>query len=67
MRDAAPQTIYLADYTPYGFIIDDVALHINPWKDGNQDEAATYLAFARHALQPEEAVVGDVQDALARP
>ena len=29
MRDAAPQTIYLADYTPYGFIIDDVALHFD--------------------------------------
>ena len=26
MRDAAPQTIYLADYTPFGFLIDSVAL-----------------------------------------
>ena len=27
MRDAAPKTIYLADYTPFGFIVDEVALH----------------------------------------
>ncbi len=26
MRDAAPQTIYLADYTPFGFIVDTVEL-----------------------------------------
>jgi len=26
MRDAAPKTIYLADYTPFGFIADTVAL-----------------------------------------
>ena len=26
MRDAAPKTIYLADYTPFGFIVDTVAL-----------------------------------------
>ena len=29
MRDAAPQTIYLADYMPFGFIIDSVALHFD--------------------------------------
>ncbi|MBW4960506.1 aminopeptidase N [Sulfitobacter sp. CW3] len=29
MRDAAPQTIHLADYTPYGFIIDSVALQFD--------------------------------------
>ncbi|MFK7838099.1 MAG: aminopeptidase N [Sulfitobacter sp.] len=26
MRDAAPTTIYLSDYTPFGFIVDEVAL-----------------------------------------
>ncbi len=26
MRDAAPKTIYLSDYTPFGFIVDEVAL-----------------------------------------
>ena len=26
MRDAAPQTIYLADYTPFGFDVDEVHL-----------------------------------------
>ncbi|MBO9408557.1 aminopeptidase N [Shimia sp. R9_1] len=26
MKDAAPQTIYLKDYTPFGFIVDSVAL-----------------------------------------
>ncbi len=26
MRDAAPSTIFLADYTPYGFIVETVAL-----------------------------------------
>jgi aminopeptidase N len=26
MRDAAPQTIYLADYTPFGFVVTDVHL-----------------------------------------
>lgn len=26
MRDAAPQTIYLADYTPFGFVVDTVSL-----------------------------------------
>ncbi len=26
MRDAAPQTIYLADYTPFGFVVDGVEL-----------------------------------------
>ena len=28
MRDAAPQTIYLSDYTPFGYVIDSVALEI---------------------------------------
>ena len=26
MKDASPQTIYLKDYTPFGFRIDEVAL-----------------------------------------
>ena len=26
MRDAAPQTIYLKDYTPFGYLIDSVEL-----------------------------------------
>ncbi|AXI42875.1 aminopeptidase N [Sulfitobacter sp. SK011] len=26
MRDAAPHTIYLADYSPFGFVVDDVKL-----------------------------------------
>ena len=26
MRDAAPQTIYLKDYTPFGFTVDEVHL-----------------------------------------
>ena len=26
MKDAAPQTIFLSDYTPFGFVIDSVAL-----------------------------------------
>ena len=26
MRDATPQTIYLADYTPFGFLVDEVKL-----------------------------------------
>jgi aminopeptidase N len=32
MKDAAPQTIYLSDYTPFGFIVDSVALtfHLSP-------------------------------------
>ena len=29
MRDDAPQTIYLADYTPYGFVIDSVSLQFD--------------------------------------
>ncbi len=34
MRDAAPQTIYLKDYTPFGFLIDAVTLtfHLHPTK-----------------------------------
>jgi aminopeptidase N len=32
MRDAAPKTIYLSDYTPFGFIADsvDLTFHLNP-------------------------------------
>ncbi|HAC48829.1 MAG TPA: hypothetical protein DCE85_06025, partial [Sulfitobacter sp.] len=26
MRDATPQTIYLSDYQPFGFLVDEVAL-----------------------------------------
>lgn len=29
MSEASPQTIYLADYTPYGFTIDSVDLHFD--------------------------------------
>ena len=29
MSDAAPQTIYLAEYTPFGFTIDSVELHFD--------------------------------------
>ncbi|WP_294227959.1 aminopeptidase N [uncultured Shimia sp.] len=34
MKDAAPQTIYLKDYTPFGFIVDGVELtfRLNPTK-----------------------------------
>ncbi|MEM9968898.1 MAG: aminopeptidase N [Pseudomonadota bacterium] len=34
MRDAAPQTIYLADYTPFGYVIDsvDLVFHLDPQK-----------------------------------
>lgn len=28
MKDAAPQTIYLADYTPFGFLVDNVSLTV---------------------------------------
>ncbi|APE43080.1 aminopeptidase N [Sulfitobacter alexandrii] len=29
MRDAAPNTVYLSDYTPFGFIVDSVALEFD--------------------------------------
>ena len=34
MRDAAPKTIYLSDYTPFGFVVDSVALDfdLDPYK-----------------------------------
>jgi len=43
MKDAAPQTIYLADYTPFGFIIESVQLtfHLHP----TQTRVISKIAF----------------------
>ena len=43
MRDAAPQTIYLADYTPFGFIIDSVSLHFD--LDPRKTRVKSRIAF----------------------
>ncbi|WP_439149632.1 aminopeptidase N [Sulfitobacter sp.] len=43
MRDVAPQTIYLADYTPFGFIIDSVALHFD--LDPHKTRVTSKIAF----------------------
>ncbi len=43
MRDAAPQTIYLADYTPFGFVIDSVALHFD--LDPHNTRVKSRIAF----------------------
>jgi aminopeptidase N len=45
MRDAAPTTIYLADYTPFGFIADTVALTFD--LDPHKTRVKTRIGF-RH-------------------
>ena len=43
MRDAAPQTIYLADYTAFGFIIDSVSLQFD--LDPHKTRVKSRIAF----------------------
>jgi aminopeptidase N len=43
MRDAAPQTIHLADYTPFGFVIDSVALQFD--LDPHKTRVTSRIAF----------------------
>ena len=43
MRDAAPQTIYLKDYTAFGWLVDSVALHFT--LDPNQTRVRSRIAF----------------------
>ncbi len=43
MRDAAPTTIYLADYTPFGFEVDAVALHFT--LDPHHTRVRSRIAF----------------------
>ncbi len=43
MRDAAPQTIYLADYTPFGFIVDTVDLTFD--LDPHRTRVKSRIAF----------------------
>ena len=44
MRDAAPQTIYLKDYTAFGWLIESVALHFT--LDPHKTLVHTRIAFA---------------------
>ena len=44
MRDAAPQTIYLKDYTAFGWLIESVALHFT--LDPHKTRVHTRIAFA---------------------
>ncbi|WP_370401833.1 aminopeptidase N [Sulfitobacter sp. JB4-11] len=43
MRDAAPTTIFLADYTPFGYEVDSVALHFT--LDPHQTRVKSRIAF----------------------
>ena len=43
MRDAAPNTVYLADYTPFGFIVDDVSLTFS--LDPHKTRVKSRIAF----------------------
>ncbi|MGB5865023.1 MAG: aminopeptidase N [Sulfitobacter sp.] len=47
MRDAAPQTIYLKDYTAFGWHIDSVALHFT--LDPNKTRVRSRIAFRPNA------------------
>src|SRR5688572_13496495 len=50
MRDAAPQTINLADYTPPAFLVSSVALEVD-LREGAATVRAT-LKIARNAAHP---------------
>ncbi|OAN79379.1 aminopeptidase N [Sulfitobacter sp. EhC04] len=43
MRDAAPKTIYLSDYTPFGFVVDSVALDFD--LDPHKTRVKSRIAF----------------------
>ncbi len=43
MRDAAPKTIYLADYTPFGFLVDSVELTFD--LDPHKTHVKSRIAF----------------------
>jgi aminopeptidase N len=62
MRDAAPQTIHLADYTPPAFLISTVGLDVDI-RDGQAAVHAT-LKLARNPARPrgEEPLVLDGED-----
>ncbi|MBM1557341.1 aminopeptidase N [Sulfitobacter mediterraneus] len=46
MPDTAPETIYLADYTPFGFIVDSVALTFD--LDPRATRVTSRIAFRRN-------------------
>jgi len=50
MRDAAPQTIYLKDYTAFGWLVDSVALHFT--LDPHKTRVRTRVAFAPNPDAP---------------
>ncbi len=50
MRDAAPQTIYLKDYTAFGWHVDSVALHFT--LDPNQTRVRSRIAFRPNPEAP---------------
>ncbi|MFC6638553.1 hypothetical protein [Sulfitobacter sediminilitoris] len=43
MRDAAPKTVYLAEYTPFGFIVEDVSLTFD--LDPHKTRVKSRIAF----------------------
>ena len=44
MRDAAPTTIYLSDYAPFGFVVESVALTFD--LDPHKTRVTSRIAFA---------------------
>jgi len=44
MKDAAPQTVYLADYTPFGYVIEDV--HLTVRLDPGKTRVQSRIRFA---------------------
>jgi len=46
MRDATPQTIYLSDYQPFGFLVDEVALTFD--LDPHKTRVKSRIAFRRN-------------------
>ncbi|MGH1329925.1 MAG: aminopeptidase N [Paracoccaceae bacterium] len=51
MKDAAPQTIHLADYTPFGFIVDQVSLTFRLAPRGTR--VLSRIAFRRDPAYPD--------------
>ncbi|MEX3315833.1 aminopeptidase N [Sulfitobacter sp. PS-8MA] len=46
MRDATPQTIYLSDYQPFGYLVDEVALTFD--LDPHKTRVKSRIAFRRN-------------------
>ena len=52
MRDAAPKTIYLSDYTPFGWLVDEVRLHFT--LDPHATRVASRISFRPNPDAPDQ-------------